>query len=39
MTSILVLICGKYDESQDLKNDYMDQNQPLNDQTDLRKNV
>ena len=30
MTAILSCVCGKYDESQDLVNDFKDKNGPLN---------
>ena len=30
MTAIIACICGKYDESQDLENDYKDKQGPLN---------
>ena len=30
MTAILSCVCGKYDESQNLENDFQDKNGPLN---------
>jgi hypothetical protein len=30
MTTIFVCLCGKYDESQNLENDFKDKNGPLN---------
>jgi hypothetical protein len=30
MTAIFSVICGKYDESQDLENDFKDKQGPLN---------
>jgi hypothetical protein len=30
MTTIFSVICGKYDESQDLENDFKDKHGPLN---------
>ena len=30
MTAIFSVICGKYDESQDLENDFKDKHGPLN---------
>jgi hypothetical protein len=30
MTSIMACICAKYDESQDLENDFKDKHGPLN---------
>jgi len=35
MTTIFSVICGKYDESQDLENDFKDKNGPLNKQVVL----
>jgi len=32
MTTIFSCICGKYDESQDLENDFKDKHEPLNEQ-------
>jgi hypothetical protein len=32
MTTIVACICGKYDESQDLENDFIDKHGPLNEQ-------
>ena len=32
MTTIVACICGKYDESKDLENDFKDKHGPLNEQ-------
>ena len=39
MTAIFSVICGKYDESQDLENDFKDKHGPLNKHVFFSENI
>ena len=39
MTAIFSVICGKYDESQDLENDFKDKHRPLNKHVFFSENI